>query len=979
MKFMKDSTTKYGETLIIGDLLRLEEDTDGRVSIRATGAGGTGILLDDLTDVIISSPTTDQFLRYNGTNWVNQLITAANVGAGIFKTGTFTFSGTVNYTGGQIIVSTANDPSILFNVGAAGGSTWMYATNTDGTPRFRLQRDGTIAINNLGLHAGDVNSSPTNINLIGATGAGTFIGTSSTNILSLSRAHATNVLLPSKTAAVQITGDDSSGGAQLNNPPNIALIAPEVGISADQNQSDAKLELISSRSTIAQLNAGTFTAVVNGDQLGEIRFGGDDGVNIRSQGARIIIRTSATWTNTSHPANIYLATVASGSVGNALDRWVIDSTGALIAINTPGIISADGTAAIPSLAFASETNMGIYRFVAGGIGLTIGGSRRYDFSLTAFNPTVTGSIPLGQSTLRWGKYWGNDADFALDIKIGSLGTFDSTSTPSTDNLLSYNGTKWVARYLQPALTTGQVVSTNLVDNTAATYVNDGRAVAGTPTAPTGAPIITAHYRAIIVDMSAYGALPSDKLFVLDYSTNGGGYTTNAIISSSNKIVHSNLLPANTYAYKYKIRGATDSTYSTATSALSPSNNSEVNAFGVIVASQIAVANLSAINVSIGDIAAGQARNPGNTAGILFSGTLPGTWTRYVNFTATGANPVFKHELLSLNADGTAIFNGFLDVTATGLQTYGTFAKHAIRVHDTGVAHGITDILPTDAFGLIGGDPTTADGGFIITGIAVSTTIEALGLYGLQVTGSTTKAAVALVGAKKSGTSFGALASTEKVFGVWNNNTELISVFGDGKTVFVGALDVAGVSTLRNNLIFNADNSFDIGASGATRPRNVYIAGNLTYGGTLTGTGIAKVLFQDSNKTTTSTSDVSVTSFSLPAGTLAVDNQTIRITGTIHCDTGGSTIKLKFGATQIFSFTLTSANNASFTCNLVRQGATSQWAAAVVVDDAATTLTTHFAAAPTATLSGAITIDFRGNVLASGTLTYEFAQVEFLST
>src|SRR5258705_127771 len=242
MKFMKDSTTKYGETLIIGDLLRLEEDTDGRVSIRATGAGGTGILLDDLTDVIISSPTTDQFLRYNGTNWVNQLITAANVGAGIFKNG----------------------------------------------------------------------------------------------------------MLPSKDAAVQITGDDSSGGAQLNNPPNIALIAPEVGISADQNQSDAKLELISSRSTIAQLNAGTFTAVVNGDQLGEIRFGGDDGVNIRSQGARIIIRTSATWTNTSHPANIYLATVASGSVGNALDRWVIDSTGALIAINTPGIISADGTATIPS-------------------------------------------------------------------------------------------------------------------------------------------------------------------------------------------------------------------------------------------------------------------------------------------------------------------------------------------------------------------------------------------------------------------------------------------------------------------------------------------------------------------------------------------------------------------------------------------------------------------------------------------------------
>lgn len=44
------------------------------------------------------------------------------------------------------------------------------------------------------------------------------------------------------------------------------------------------------------------------------------------------------------------------------------------------------------------------------------------------------------------------------------------------------------------------------------------------------------------------------------------------------------------------------------------------------------------------------------------------------------------------------------------------------------------------------------------------------------------------------------------------------------------------STVTSNLIFT-DNTYDIGASGATRPRNVFVAGNVTAGGnqTLTGT------------------------------------------------------------------------------------------------------------------------------------------------
>jgi hypothetical protein len=42
-----------------------------------------------------------------------------------------------------------------------------------------------------------------------------------------------------------------------------------------------------------------------------------------------------------------------------------------------------------------------------------------------------------------------------------------------------------------------------------------------------------------------------------------------------------------------------------------------------------------------------------------------------------------------------------------------------------------------------------------------------------------------------------------------------------------------VSPLGGNLLFSPDNTYDIGASGATRPRNVFTAGNATIGGAVT--------------------------------------------------------------------------------------------------------------------------------------------------
>lgn len=54
------------------------------------GAGsGTGLSLDNLDDVVLSSPASGQYLRYNGTSWVNQTIQTADLGTGTANSTTF--------------------------------------------------------------------------------------------------------------------------------------------------------------------------------------------------------------------------------------------------------------------------------------------------------------------------------------------------------------------------------------------------------------------------------------------------------------------------------------------------------------------------------------------------------------------------------------------------------------------------------------------------------------------------------------------------------------------------------------------------------------------------------------------------------------------------------------------------------------------------------------------------------------------------
>lgn len=91
------------------------------------------------------------------------------------------------------------------------------------------------------------------------------------------------------------------------------------------------------------------------------------------------------------------------------------------------------------------------------------------------------------------------------------------------------------------------------------------------------------------------------------------------------------------------------------------------AAGAVTATEIASNAITAVKIAADaitadKISASAIANSGATAGVLFKGTLPGTWTRYLNLTATGTSSFLKHESLDLKADGSAVFSGTVAAT-----------------------------------------------------------------------------------------------------------------------------------------------------------------------------------------------------------------------------------------------------------------------------------------------------------------------------
>ncbi len=152
---------------------------------------------------------------------------------------------------------------------------------------------------------------------------------------------------------------------------------------------------------------------------------------------------------------------------------------------------------------------------------------------------------------------------------------------------------------------------------------------------------------------------------------------------------------------------------------------------------------------------------------------------------------------------------FLNSTGNvGIGTTGPGAKLDLFDGDflitgTSVAHGMTTIAPTNAAGRVNIDDAT-QGGTAIWGLTDGGAASSLALALRGVTGhaSPTREAIALVGGKKNGTGWQALAATELVLKIQNYSTDLVTVLGNGSFGIgtttpsnAGKLSVAGGVTI----------------------------------------------------------------------------------------------------------------------------------------------------------------------------------------
>lgn len=152
------------------------------------------------------------------------------------------------------------------------------------------------------------------------------------------------------------------------------------------------------------------------------------------------------------------------------------------------------------------------------------------------------------------------------------------------------------------------------------------------------------------------------------------------------------------------------------------------------------------------------------------------------------------------------------------------------------------------------------------------------------------------------------------------------------------------------------------------------AGTTWYGSLLADLRNIQVLDQATTLQTSNTGDTSLRQYVLPASTLDVNGRNVVIKAFAHATTQNCSVNVKFGATIIGAgaTTITAGNNWSATFTVMRTGAATQTIVSTEINNATPNQVVSTA---NETLSGTVTIDWRGSVTAGGTLTYYLTQVE----
>lgn len=189
----------------------------------------------------------------------------------------------------------------------------------------------------------------------------------------------------------------------------------------------------------------------------------------------------------------------------------------------------------------------------------------------------------------------------------------------------------------------------------------------------------------------------------------------------------------------------------------------------------------------------------------------------------GTNVIQMFDFVDING-------GAIDGTTIGASSASTGAFTTLN------ASGATTLDGNVTLGNASGDTVT------VTGTISSNLLFTDNTYDIGASGATRPRNLYLAGAATIGGNLSVGGTLTLTGGLTLNGNVTV---GDS------ASDTLTInSTVTSNLIFT-DNTYDIGASGATRPRNLFIAGNITAGGNQTLTGALTVdSTTDSSSTTT---------------------------------------------------------------------------------------------------------------------------------
>jgi hypothetical protein len=291
------------------------------VAFSSGGGGGGASALDDLTDVIITSPTTSQVLKYNGTNWVNA---ADATGGG----------------GGSGITYTSDPTSPAFpNI----GDQW-YDTSTD--ILYEYIEDGVssywVDVQSPIFSSGITNSVVGNVSITGPLSS---IGhltvartiTASGNIITLSNISISN--------SANILGNLTVGGnVAFSRDATVAANLTVTGNIASGNITTANITATGNITTVGTL-AGTLLTTANITVDSNVTAGNVNAGNLTITSN--VITSNISTANLSVTSNINtgnLIVTSNINTGNLIARGNVSFTGANVYLgNVANLSIAGGT------------------------------------------------------------------------------------------------------------------------------------------------------------------------------------------------------------------------------------------------------------------------------------------------------------------------------------------------------------------------------------------------------------------------------------------------------------------------------------------------------------------------------------------------------------------------------------------------------------------------------------------------------------